>query len=104
MYISTRLRICASRSSSIHPDIPQDYGPNIKIQQTNNWMNIEEETKCCFPMIHSNHNNSVYIIVLLFIHLFKYTKEEKERYCFVVIQQLFQYLMQFIELCYFIEY
>lgn len=42
-------------------------------------MNIEEETKCCFPMIHSNHNNSVYIIVLLFIHLFKYTKEEKEK-------------------------
>lgn len=42
-------------------------------------MNIEDETKCCFPMIHSNHNNSVYIIVLLFIHLFKYTKEEKEK-------------------------
>lgn len=31
MYISTRLRICASISSSIHPDIPQDYGLNIKV-------------------------------------------------------------------------
>ncbi|VDP52157.1 unnamed protein product [Schistosoma mattheei] len=72
MYISTRLRICVSISSSIHPDIPQDYGPNIKKLEF--WNHLENEITSGYYVVSTLDFQSSFLIVGQLSHSILTTK------------------------------